>query len=247
MKLPLRGLLPALLALLFALPAAAHPKREILEPVVSLPAGHTPAEVSETIRNAFDRNGWTVASDEGGHINMSYDGYRFKAKIDVEYSATKATVHYLSSEGLSYLEKNGRRYISDRYNIWVSSAMKDTVDFLDHGIPPPVARVRGSRDGDTQVALIRIDDDTFVVSEYVPDHPLRMPPGQRSIGLRYDEYNEYGRTAWFYEAGFSLDAAPGGHYTVRYKRVGNIVKFKIVDDATGASVGKANDPDELLD
>jgi hypothetical protein len=199
------------------------------------------------LHNAFDRNGWTIISDDGSHLLMSYDGSRFRARIDAEYSATNVIVHYQSSEGLSYLEKNGRRYISDRYNIWISTATKEAVDFLDHGMPPTVARVRGSRDGDSQVALIRIDDNTFVLSEYAPDHPLRMPPGQRSIGLRYDEFNEYGRSAWFYEAGFSLDATPGGNYTILYKRVGNIVKFKIVDDATGASVGKPNDPDELLD
>lgn len=241
----MRWLMLALLALFCATPAHAG-RSEIEDAVVHVPAGRTPDDVAAAVRAAFDRRNWTVVSQDSSHAVMSFEGSRYTVRVEVQYPGSDIVIRYLDSTKLDYLEQRGKRYVNSRYHRWINAIAEDLTNWLANGVPPEPAKIQGSHDLGSQASIMRIDDDQFMWTGYVPDHALRIAVGQHEIGLRYDEV-EGMHSTWSYQVTFHLEAATAAHYTVRYKRVGNIVKFKIVDDASGASVGKANDPDELLE
>ena len=93
---------------------------------LAVPAGLKVEQVSKAIRAALAGRGWTVTSEEPGHIVSTLNVREHMAKIDIVYDVQTITIKYLESGELMYAEKKGQRVIHRNYLNWILNLVNDT-------------------------------------------------------------------------------------------------------------------------
>lgn len=114
-------LLPLLILLMGARTAP------IVDPVsLDVQAGLTQKQVGEAVRQALMERRWLIDTNNPGSIDSTLHVRKHTVKIHVDFSATKVTFHYVSSENLNYSEEEGERIIHKSYNSWIDNLVNST-------------------------------------------------------------------------------------------------------------------------
>jgi hypothetical protein len=92
---------------------------------IAVPAGLKVEQVSKAIRAALAGRGWTVTSEESGHIVSTLNVREHMAKIDIVFDVQTITIKYLESGELMYAEKKGQRMIHRNYLNWILNLVND--------------------------------------------------------------------------------------------------------------------------
>ena len=92
---------------------------------LAVPAGLKVEQVSKAVRGALAGRGWTVTSEEPGHIVSTLNVREHMAKIDIVYDVQTIAIKYLDSGELLYAEKKGQRVIHRNYLNWIQNLVND--------------------------------------------------------------------------------------------------------------------------
>lgn len=92
---------------------------------LAVPAGLKVEQVSKAVRGALAGRGWTVTSEEPGHIVSTLNVREHMAKIDIVYDVQTIKISYLDSGELMYAQKEGQRVIHRNYLSWIQNLVND--------------------------------------------------------------------------------------------------------------------------
>jgi len=92
---------------------------------LAVPAGLKVEQVSKAVRGALAGRGWTVTSEEPGHIVSTLNVREHMAKIDIVYDVQTIKISYLDSGELMYAQKKGQRVIHRNYLSWIQNLVND--------------------------------------------------------------------------------------------------------------------------
>ena len=92
---------------------------------LAVPAGLKVEQVSKAVRGALAGRGWTVTSEEPGHIVSTLNVREHMAKIDIVYDVQTIKISYLESGELMYAQKEGQRVIHRNYLSWIQNLVND--------------------------------------------------------------------------------------------------------------------------
>ncbi len=98
----------------------------LVEPApIPVPAGLSATDVAKAIKVGIVRRGWVVSKDENGRIDAVLNVRTHSLNVAIPYNAKEVSIKYVSSENLDYQEKNGERFIHNKYTQWVNNMQAD--------------------------------------------------------------------------------------------------------------------------
>ncbi|HUR39889.1 MAG TPA: hypothetical protein VM240_01865 [Verrucomicrobiae bacterium] len=77
--------------------------------------------VERAVKLALLKRGWLVDEETPGRIQATLTEKEFRARIAVTFDARNVEIRYVSSEGLQYEDRKGRRYVHANYNRWIQN------------------------------------------------------------------------------------------------------------------------------
>ncbi|MEJ1963041.1 MAG: hypothetical protein WDO56_16410 [Gammaproteobacteria bacterium] len=92
---------------------------------IPVPAGIAAGDVAKAIKVGIIRRGWAVTKDENSQIDAVLNVRTHVLKVAIPYSAREVSIKYVGSENLDYQEKNGVKYIHNKYISWTRNIQTD--------------------------------------------------------------------------------------------------------------------------
>ena len=101
-------------------------KAVLVEPEpITVPAGISAAAVAKAIKVGIVRRGWVVTKEENSQIDATLNVRTHMLKVAIPYSDKQVSIKYVGSEDLDYQEKNGVKYIHNKYMTWTRNMKVD--------------------------------------------------------------------------------------------------------------------------
>jgi hypothetical protein len=92
---------------------------------IAVPAGLTAKDVSKAIRAGVASRGWVVNKDANGQIDATLNNREHQVVLAIVCDTKQVKINYVSSQNMSYSEKNGTRYIHKKYMQWTQNVVAD--------------------------------------------------------------------------------------------------------------------------
>lgn len=128
-----RFLRALLLCTLLALAACSGRPLHTLNPQ-AVPAGLGDEQIATAIKAAMTSRRWTVQSSSRGKVQGKFSDGSASVTVDVLYSHSAISIHYVDSTGLGYEDNGGQPRIDKQYYRWIKYLRKSIHAQLRDGV-----------------------------------------------------------------------------------------------------------------